>query len=194
MPFINELPYELVWQNEPGSWSLEPFSIGASAKTDLFVSPQGDVPVLNAPALLFDAPNDFMLSARVTVGFKSAFDAGVLYLYQTDSSWAKLCFEVSPQGDPMVVSVVTKGSSDDCNSVFIQGDSTYLRIAKLANAFAFHHSNDGKYWYFIRTFALAAGQVKAGFVAQSPTGEGCEVMFSEIVFKEETLKDLRSGV
>lgn len=194
MPFIKEIAYELQWQNSPATWTAEPLSITAFGKTDLFVSPQGDRPTLNAPALVFDVSKDFMLSCRVKVGFKAAFDAGVLYLYQTDESWAKLCFEFSPQAAPMVVSVVTKGTSDDCNSVFIDGDSTYLRVAKLGNAFAFHHSNDGKYWYFIRTFALEAKPVKVGFVAQSPTGEGCEAQFSEIVFKEESLKDLRSGV
>ncbi|MCA9835411.1 MAG: DUF1349 domain-containing protein [Trueperaceae bacterium] len=194
MPLINALPYELSWQREPLSWSLEPLTLMAAAKTDLFVSPEGQAPVLNAPALLFEAPAEFMLSCQVQVDFRATFDAGVLFLYQSETSWAKLCFEYSPQQDPMIVSVVTKGSSDDCNSLFIKGQTTYLRVSGLGKAFAFHHSLDGKYWHFIRTFALGSGPVRAGFVAQSPMGEGCEVQFSDIVFKEAHLSDLRSGV
>lgn len=191
---VKEIPYTLQWLLKPAGWTLEPLSISAPAKTDFFVSPQGEMPVCNAPALLFDAPEDFMLSCNVSVDFKSSFDAGVLFLYQHLTSWAKLCLEISPHGDPMVVSVVTKGSSDDCNSVFIEGNSSYLRIAKMGNAYAFHHATDGVYWHFIRTFALEAGPVKAGFVAQSPTGDGCKASFSELNFTEKRLANLRSGV
>jgi hypothetical protein len=33
-----------------------------------------------------------------------------------DALWAKLCFELSPQHQPMIVSVVTWGTSGDCNA------------------------------------------------------------------------------
>jgi regulation of enolase protein 1 (concanavalin A-like superfamily) len=191
---IEELSRPLSWQHKPVSWTLSPLSITAGPKTDRFISPQGDVSILNAPSLLFDAVNDFLLSSLITVEFKSAFDAGVLLLYQNERSWAKLCFEISPQDDPMVVSVVTKGSSDDCNSVLINGNSTYLRIAKLGQAFAFHYSTDGKIWQFIRTFSLEPNlDLKAGFLSQSPTGQGCKATFTEIAFAEKTLKAIRSG-
>ncbi len=194
MPNLKEIPQELEWLNEPQSYTLEPLSMTANAKTDWFVSPQGDMTNLNAHALLFDVKQDFTLSARVTVEFKSGFDAAVLALYQHENSWAKLCFEVSPDGDPMVVSVVTKGTSDDCNSVFITGNSIYLRIAKVANAFAFHHSTDNKYWHFTRTFALEKDlPLKAGFLVQAPTGEGCTADFNDISYQAKTLNDLRSG-
>ena len=51
---------------------------------------------LNAPALVGDPSGDYLLSARVTVGFAGTFDAGVLMLHASDRSWAKLCFEFSP--------------------------------------------------------------------------------------------------
>ena len=59
------------------------------------------------------------------------------------SSWAKLCFEYSPQREPMVVSVVTRGLSDDCNSFVVDGATVWLRIARVGSAFAFHASTDG---------------------------------------------------
>ncbi len=194
MPSLKEIPHALEWLNEPTTYTLEPLSMTANAKTDWFVSPQGDMTKVNAPALLFNVNQDFTLSARVSVGFKSAFDAAVLAFYQNEASWAKLCFEVSPDGDPMLVSVVTKGTSDDCNSVFITANSIYLRIAKVANAFAFHHSTDNKYWHFTRTFALDKSlPLKAGFLVQAPTGEGCTADFDDISYQTKTLKDLRSG-
>ena len=87
-------------------------SLTAGAGTDLFVDPQGGPPVLNAPRVLARPAGDFQLSARVTVDFAATFDAGVLVLYEHGGAWAKLCFERSPLGEPMVVSVVTRGVSD----------------------------------------------------------------------------------
>jgi regulation of enolase protein 1 (concanavalin A-like superfamily) len=56
---------------------------------------------LNAATLLGDVTEgDFQLSARVTAGFASTFDAGVLLLWLDERRWAKLCFEFSPAGEP----------------------------------------------------------------------------------------------
>ena len=144
--------------------------------------------------LVFENTQDFMLSARVTMDFKGTFDAGVLVVYQSDTSWAKLCFEYSPNQDPMVVSVVNKGSSDDCNSVFIDGNSVYLRVSRINTGFAFHFSNDAKLWQMVRAFALEPGNAKVGFLVQAPMGESCRAEFSEIAFEHQTLSDIRSGL
>ena len=119
----------------------------APARTDLFCDPYDrSRRLLDAPMMLFDIDGDFLLSAAVTVGFKSTFDAGVLVVYQSEDYWAKLCFEYSPQGQGMVVSVVTKQISDDCNSVPIEGDTVHLRVGKRGPAFVFHYSTDGRHW------------------------------------------------
>lgn len=186
----------LEWQIEaPESHAnASTLSMKAGAKTDLFSDPQGKVNIANAPYLTFDAEGDFMLSARVTVDFKSTFDAGVLVIYQDPYSWAKFCFEYTPLGEPSMVSVVTKGSSDDCNSVLILGNSVLMRLSRVGYAWAFHYSTDGKFWHLIRVFALDVNAPsKVGFLVQSPTGEGCSVEFSEIRLVRETLADLRSG-
>ena len=95
----------------------------------------------------------------------------------------------------MVVSVVTRGVSDDCNSFVVDGASVWLRIARIGAAFAFHASTDGVAWTFVRHFALeAAGDPSVGFAAQSPTGDGCAVTFERIAYQAERLGDLRSGV
>jgi uncharacterized protein len=186
---------ELQWLLEPRDFQTtsDSMTLTASEKTDWCVDPKGQAHFANAPALLFEADKDFMLSAKVTVEFESTYDAGVLAVYQHLTSWAKLCFERSPQGSPMIVSVVTKDTSDDCNSVPMTENNIYLRLAKLNGAFAFHSSSNGDYWHMVRYFALEPGAAKAGFLAQSPTGEGCKVTFSDIRFAYQTLKDIRSG-
>ena len=188
----------LRWLRPPESWSVPDdgsLLVAAGPQTDWFVDPQRSAePKLNAPALLGGASGDFLLSARVTVDFAGTYDAGVLVVHESDRLWGKLCFEFSPQREPMVVSVVTRDVSDDCNSFVVDGTSVWLRIARLGSAFAFHASLDGSNWNLIRHFALeAAGDPSIGFAAQSPTGDGCAVRFEQIAYRAERLGDLRSG-
>jgi uncharacterized protein len=167
----------------------------AGEKTDWFADPGQGGLVDNAPAALFTPPDpEFLLSARVNVDFASAFDAGVLQLRVDDNRWAKLCFEYSPQGKPMVVSVVTRGISDDCNSCEIPRDEVFLRVAKTPRHLAFHFSTDGLYWNLVRYFSLGdLDGLRAGFSCQSPTGGGCRALFSGIRYRSGALRDLRNG-
>jgi regulation of enolase protein 1 (concanavalin A-like superfamily) len=194
---IPALPMPTGWLTEPLRWSVPDDStllVVAGPRTDWFADPQGAAPKLNAPALVGEASGDFLLSARVTVDFAAAFDAGVLVLYSDDRAWAKLCFEYSPQHEPMVVSVVTRGVSDDCNSLVVEDSSVWLRIARIGPAFAFHASTDGGDWRFVRHFALDSdGEPAVGFAAQSPTGDGCAARFEQISYEARRLDDLRSG-
>ena len=143
---------------------------------------------------LFTPPDpDFILQARVTVEFLSDFDAGVLFIYADENNWAKLCFEVSPQRQPMVVSVVTRSLSDDCNSLPIHGNTVYLRIHRRKNVWAFHYSLDGQLWQFVRYFNLGVPAKEVGFSAQCPTGQGCRADFTNIQYRPGTIAHLRSG-
>jgi regulation of enolase protein 1 (concanavalin A-like superfamily) len=193
---VEAVPFPLHWLNEPLSWTEADggLSIVAGPQTDWFVDPAGGDPVMTAPALLGAVEGDFTLSARVEVEFAASFDAGVLVLYRDDGAWAKLCFEYAPDGEPMVVSVVTRGVSDDANSFVVAGDGVWLRIARSGGAFAFHASLDGTTWRFVRHFALDEPERFAvGFEAQAPTGEGCAVRFTDVRFERRTLGDLRDG-
>jgi regulation of enolase protein 1 (concanavalin A-like superfamily) len=195
---LPSIPAPLHWDVPPASWSIGDdgaLAIAAGPRTDMFVNPDGTDVVLNAPRLVFTPQGDFMLRARVAVDFAATYDAGVLLLYSSERSWAKLCFEYSPQRQPMIVSVVTQGFSDDANAYVVQGNQAFLRIARLGRAFAFHASADGASWQMIRHFTLEPSiQLAAGFVAQSPTGAGCTATFADIAYAPERLADLRSGV
>jgi regulation of enolase protein 1 (concanavalin A-like superfamily) len=193
---IEPLPFELRWLNSPLVWSTADRSLELSAgpATDLFVDPAGGAPALNAPALVGEVEGDFLFSASVRPELASTFDAGVLLVYRSDTSWAKLCLERSPQGEPTVVSVVTKGVSDDCNSFPVAGGEIALRIARLGDCFAFHAAGGDGFWRLVRYFALDGKcPVEIGFLAQSPTGEGCRARFDQIVYEARRLGELRNG-
>jgi uncharacterized protein len=193
---LDPLPFTLKWLGAPLAESLESgaLTITSGPRTDWFVDPAGPEANLNAPALVGRPEGDFVLSARVEVSFKQTFDAGVLALWQDGTTWAKLCFEYSPQGSPMVVSVVTRAVSDDCNSFVVAGTSVWLRIAHIGQAYAFHASTDGALWQFVRHFAFGDGAaLSVGFEAQSPLGEGCTARFTDVRFSPSTLADLRDG-
>ena len=193
---LRGLPGELRWINTASSWKQENggLQIVAPAKTDLFVDPAGGTVKDDSPRAVFTTDPQFTLSAHVTVDFAATYDAGVLVLCADGLHWAKLCFEYSPQGEPMIVSVVTNGVSDDCNSVPVTRNDIYLRVTRLGEAFAFHYSEDGKYWRMVRYFALQqTANLRAGFSSQSPTGDGCRATFDEIQYRASAVKDVRSG-
>ena len=179
---LSSIPATMTWKNQPSESANnaeQQISITAGAESDWFSSPAGDHVKSNAPIALFVPPDHaFCLQARVTVDFAATYDAGTLFVYAHDALWAKLCFEYSPQQQPMIVSVVTRGVSDDCNSVGVEDNSVYLRVYRHGEVLAFHYSLDGHYWHFVRHFSLAdSGQMRIGFSTQSPTGQGCKAGF-----------------
>ncbi len=161
--------------------------------------PSSPAALSNAPALVFPAPAcDWQLSAKVTVGHQYLFDAGTMFVHQGKNDWCKLCFEYSPEKVPVVVSVVTRDISDDANgpSMTNSRNNIHLRISKCSSFIAFHHSvDDGKYWTLQRAFSLRDmdAPMSIGFLAQAPVGDSCKATFSDIVFREATLGNLRDG-
>ena len=182
---LTALPNVLTWKNQPEKLETngaDTLSMTAGPQSDWFYDPAGSKRNSNAPVALFAPPDEnCLLSAKVTVGFNSTFDAGVLFIYADSERWAKLCFEYAPTDRPMVVSVVTRGKSDDCNSVYIDDNSIYLRLYREGDRLAFHYSEDGEYWHMVRHFTIGDLQgASIGFSSQSPTGEGCLANFTEI--------------
>ena len=187
--------------SEPWPWVATATGVSVTGKphSDLFVNPGGEgagdaSSMMNGVTLLGSLPEgDFTLTARVRVDFRSTFDAGVLLLWADPDHWAKLCFEFSPLAEPMVVSVVTRQLSDDANGCVVAGNEVWLRIARIGRTLAFHSSVDGQVFSFARAFNLGVTPARIGFLAQSPTGEGCAVEFSDVEFSDRRLDDLRDG-
>jgi uncharacterized protein len=171
-------------------------ALTSGAKSDLFIDPAGEEGARPDAGRLTGLPGnrDFTLAARVSVRFASAFDAGVLLLYLSERRWAKLCYEYSPQHRPTAVTVVTKGTSDDSNSIETAGGPLWLRITRSGRAWAFHASENGTWWRLLRYFTLGeASGARVGFLAQSPQGPGCTAVFDSITYQPTVPADLRDG-
>jgi uncharacterized protein len=183
---LDGVPGPLTWQNAPAQWKIDggkTLSITGGKQTNWFADPFGGAPSDNSPRLLFKPAEDFVLSAKLTTDFRAQWDAGVLAMVVNDSLWAKLCFEMTIEKHPAIVSVVTRGISDDNNSIAIHGNSVYLKIIKSGQAIFFHASEDGEHWSLIRTFTLGKNpDLRIGFSSQSPIGEACTTVFSEIQY------------
>lgn len=184
-------PSSFHWQNHPADWNVKGgvLTIQSGAKTDWYRAPTGGEQVASSPLLLIPAPKDFWFSARVALDFKSSWDAGALVLYVDEKNWVKFAFE-SPNGKTgSIVSVVTRGLSDDNTGSAIEGNSVYLKISKTGQAVFLFFSTDGKKWNVTRAFSLGPEQtLYFGFSAQSPNGAGTTVRFSEMEFKPVALK------
>jgi regulation of enolase protein 1 (concanavalin A-like superfamily) len=193
-PSIPGLPGTLHWQNTPRAWNIDSknvLTISSSAKTDWFVDPFDGTVAKSAPILLFTPGADYVLSARVSVTFATKWDAGALMVWGDDHHWAKLSFEFSPDGKPTLVTVVTRGLSDDCNSMHLPGDSVYLRVAKSGKTYVFYFSTDGKSWEILRTFSLDTElPVHVGFESQSPAGPGAVAKFSAITYDPRRIENI----
>lgn len=201
---LPDLPFPAV-PSHPGVWRRDEQGGGVAADapghTDLYVNPAGAgstdaESLLNAATLLGLPPaGDFQFSARVSVEFQAQYDAGVLLLWIDEEHWGKFCFEFSPAAAPMVVSVVTRGVSDDANAFVVGQRSLWMRVSRIDSVYAFHASTDGKVWRLVRVFSLGpeVAEHRVGFEAQSPTGDGCTVTFDDIRFIQQRLADLRDG-
>jgi regulation of enolase protein 1 (concanavalin A-like superfamily) len=198
LPFAVTASPPEVWRRDD---TADAVVADAPAHTDFYINPGGPdsadaETILNAPSLLGSPPSgDFQLTARVSVDFRSQYDAGVLLLWADEKHWAKFCFEFSPASSPMVVSVVTREVSDDANAFTVDSNTVWLRLSRIDRAYAFHASTDGTTWQLIRFFHLGddTGSHQIGFEGQSPTGEGCTVTFDRITFTTQRLAELRDG-
>jgi regulation of enolase protein 1 (concanavalin A-like superfamily) len=195
---LTALPHTLRWEKAPADFAHnvdDTLQMTSAPRTDLFLDPRGEIAITNSARLLFAPDERFIFSAKARCDLVDTYDAAVLMLYVDEHHWAKLCLERSPQGEAMIVSVVTNDVSDDCNSVVLTEATAYLRVAGFGNAFAFHYSLDGVQWRFVRYFALRRSEeLRVGFSVQAPVGDGCTVLFSEINYTATPLADLRSGV
>jgi regulation of enolase protein 1 (concanavalin A-like superfamily) len=193
-PSIPGLPGPLAWQNAPRAWNIDSknvLTISSNPKTDWFVDPFDGTVAKTAPILLFTPGPDYVLSARVTVQFTTKWDAGALMLWGDDHHWAKLSYEFSPDQKPTLVTVVTRGLSDDCNSLSLTGDSVYLRMAKSGNTYVFYFATDGKNWQILRTFSLDTDlPIRVGFESQSPEGSGAVAKFSAITYDPHRISNI----
>jgi regulation of enolase protein 1 (concanavalin A-like superfamily) len=188
---------DLHWQVQPAGpaeFNGSSIAFAAGPRTDLFADPAGSEAKLDAPLLIGRPSGDFQLSARLSAPLAATFDAASLVVWASPTAWGKLALEHSPAGEAMIVSVVTREVSDDANAFIVPERVAWLRVARNRETIAFHASVDGRWWSLIRVFTFpGAGDASAGFLVQSPTGEGLQGRFDEIAWRASGLTELRDG-
>lgn len=189
---IESIPHLLKWENKPKEFFLDKsgLTIVAGEKTDMFRDPNVTYNTDNAPKLLFSADPDFVLIASIEHSFANKWDGGAIVLKQDSRNWVKFCFERDYTGARRVVSVVTKNISDDCNSVEINSNKVFYKVAKAGNVITLYYSLNGKKWFLVRHFQFdTTKNLQVGFLAQSPTGKMCKVKFEHISYAKKKIKD-----
>jgi regulation of enolase protein 1 (concanavalin A-like superfamily) len=193
---IASIPYKLFWENKPVAFSIRnnELTLQAGEKTDMFRDPNVAYNTDNAPKLLFKADEDFVLSASVEHSFTNKWDGGAIVIKSDSLNWIKFCFEKDYTGARRVVSVVTKNISDDCNSIEMNANKVFYKVAKADNVITLYYSENGTKWFLIRHLQFDARPgFEAGFLAQSPTGTHCTVKFADIKYSHRKIKDPYTG-
>lgn len=189
---IAAIPHQLFWENHVKKFSIQNnvLTMEAGEKTDMFRDPNVAYNTDNAPKLLFRADENFVLSASIEHAFTNKWDGGAIVIKSDSLNWIKFCFEKDYTGARRVVSVVTKNISDDCNSVEINSNKVYYKVAKADNVITLYYSTNGLKWFLVRHFQFdLKSSFTVGFLAQSPTGKKCSVKFSNIKYLIKKIKD-----
>ena len=185
------------WLNEPSDYKLANGELIITAKkgSDYFINPEDMVVSSSAPFLYKELADDFVATVSVSPDLSSMWNAAGLFLMIDENHWIKFVFENSDATGPSIVSVTTRGISDDANGVRLGEKSTiWLKIIRKENNYTMHWSADGKNYKMARLSAMpTTGKVKIGMEAQSPVGEQAIHKFHHFSIEPKTVKDLRKG-
>lgn len=193
---IKGIPHPCTWINQPKDFEVTPegLSITATQGTDFYNYPGGGYNIATAPILVFKPDKDFVLTAKIKVDFKKMYDGGAIYVMVDSTQYIKFLFENSQYGTLSVCSGVTNTYTDDSNNAVTTKNEVYFRLAKSGNLYGLFYSSNGQSWEAIRLVNFVPkGPVSIGFSSQSPLGESCTSIFSEIVYVPGAFKNPKTG-
>lgn len=172
------------------------FSVGE--KKDFFNDPNGKLSNNTAPLLLsiVDNTKPFTLSAKVTPEFTPTglYNAAVLYIYVNDRLYQKFCFEQDERGKHRIVTVRTKGTSDDNNHDVVEQPFVYMKISSDTKTIASYYSLNNKNWQLVRLYRNDyPKKIGVGLSAQCPVEKGSVSYFEDIKLESSSVKDFRLG-
>jgi uncharacterized protein len=175
--------------------------IEAPRESDFFcnngaISQEGITPetLYNAPFFYTEVTGDFVMSVQVSHDFQDMYDSATIMVMKDFQLWAKACFEKTDFNKHAVVSVVTNDTSDDANGCNIDGNTVWLKVARVGDSFSFHYSLDGDKFFMMRFFNLPVYKtIKVGLVAQAPTGKGGNRFFENFSLEQKTVNNIRYG-
>jgi regulation of enolase protein 1 (concanavalin A-like superfamily) len=184
------------WMNQPQSYAVEDKSLKITVNegTDFFNNPEDSSVVGSAPLLYQDVAGDFVAKALVQPDFSAQWNAMALMVYLDSLNWIKFAFENSDATGPGIVSVVTKGVSDDANGVILNEEvRVWLAIARKGNIYSMHWSVDGEDFKMARLTAMGNQKaVKIGIEAQSPVGDLATHQVHFFDLQQKAVTDLRN--
>jgi regulation of enolase protein 1 (concanavalin A-like superfamily) len=191
----DEIISELEWLNEAESFQImdSSLSVTVTKGSDFFNSPEDNSIVASAPFLYRSIKGDFVAKVLVQPDFNSQWNAVALMVHCDSLNWIKLAFENSDATGPGIVTVVTKGTSDDANGVILNKQTQiWLAIVRKNNIYSMHWSKDGKSYKMARLTSLPElNEVKIGIEVQSPVGDEATHTIHFFETKERTVKNLR---
>jgi uncharacterized protein len=193
---IPGIPKETQWVNPPAAFtsSGHGIKIVASPQTNKYIAADMSMVSDNANRLVFEADPDFILSTQIAHPFAKMWDAGCLILEGDTENWIKFCFEGDYTGAKRIVSVVTRGTSDDCNSIALDKNAAFLEMAKIGDVVFLYSSETGRDWYMVRVLKFKfEGKLRLGFLAQTPEGDSNPVHFDHIKYTPTAMKDYWKG-
>lgn len=170
---------------------------GAGAKTDFFRDPASAHEIASAPFVYQEITGDFTITVRLEPEFHSNYDAGAILVMSGEDQWLKFAYELTDLGYPAIVSVVTRGRSDDCNGEPWHSGSVVYRMSRRGTAVGCYYGEDEASLKMHRLLTVPgdpAAPLKVGLTVQSPTGEGAQCGFSEIRLEPSSVADMRRGV
>lgn len=173
-------------------------SFRCTEKRDIFSDPNGKLSNNTIPMLLRSVDNTkpFTLTAKVTPGFtkEGLYNAANLMVFANDSLWQKLCFEQDERGHHRIVSVRTRGTSDDNNHQQLTSPTVYLRISSDTHTIASYYSLDKKEWQMVRLYEnYYPANIWVGVASQCPTAGNCNSIFEEVNLQQKAVTDFRTG-
>ncbi|AZR03014.1 DUF1349 domain-containing protein [Trueperella pyogenes] len=171
------------------------YEVQALAGDDLFLSPDNDgARTLSATRFLIDAPETATFEFVPSAEFVTTFDSVALVGWQDDEHWFKLCLEQDPQGRNRIVSVVTKGRSDDANGPFVGETTVKLQCRRQGDFISLHYRTDDKGIVdLVRCFRLPleGHSLQLGFTVQSPQGHGLKARIQSLRLSDSVNEDIR---
>ncbi len=186
------------WLNPPPQARFEEGSLTvvASPETDFFIDPENGNSSASAPLLWRPVEGDFVASALVEPDFSDTWHAVALMVLIDDQNWIKFAFENSDATGPSIVSVVTRGVSDDANGVVLKDtQQVWLKLIRKGDVYAMHWSLDGENYRMTRVAKMpAAASVKVGVEAQSPLQGGATHRIHHLSIEAKTVENVRTGL
>ena len=188
---------DLSWHNPPSSFTFENNSLQVIADegSDYFNNPEDSTITATAPFLFRQVRGDFVAKALVRPDFSSVWNAASLMVHIDSTHWIKFAFENSDATGPSIVSVVTKGVSDDANGVILADHlEIWLKLIRKGNSYSMLWSVNNEYYTMARLSTMpSVDAVKIGVELQSPVGASATHAVRYFGLEHRTVEDLRKG-